>query len=784
MFQKILLLVLVLISSTLAQAVKIQGMVTEAETGDPLAGVYVSVPDINGGTTTDEDGVFAVIVSPGDYLIQFDYVGYQTVKKQITAKGEIVLEIEMSLMLEETEVIITTATSSRNMIESIDMSVSQLDFKTIGRVPAVLGEVDLIKTIQLLPGVSSVAEGVSGFNVRGGAADQNLVLLDNTPIFNASHLFGFFSVFNNDATGDAVLYKGGIPAKYGGRLSSVLEVNQRDGSRDNIKLAGGIGLVSSRLLVEGPLPGKKGSFLVAGRRSYGDLFLPLFNIDNRAYFYDLNLRAFYEFNPKNRLYISGYLGHDILEIADVFGNNWGNKTFSMRWNHQFSQNTVWNISAGIGEYDYGLDILGKGSEFKWRAGIQSVQLSADFNSGIGDQGILDYGLSAIYYRFNPGIISPLASTSSILPASLDKKYALEPAAYIGYEYDLSTAIKVQLGLRYSAFIRMGEQTIYKYLNNQPVQYIQELGRYEDGIVIDSIEYGPWEKIDVDQNIEPRLSVRYRFSENTALKLSYNRTAQYVHLISNSTAPSPLDLWSPSGPYIEPQLADQIALGYFQDFDKGVYGASLELYYKHMNNQVDYVDGASLIFNNTLETELLTGEGRAFGLEIFFEKRSGKFSGWLSYTFARTERRVPGIGPGDPGINGGRFYPSNYDKLHDLSLSSSYRLNQHWSFSATFVYNTGRPLSYPQGRYEYAGIVVTQYEDRNLQRMPDYHRLDISATLYNKLGGDWIFSIYNVYNRMNATSITFRQNEEVPVNTEAVRTTIFGFVPSITYNFTF
>jgi hypothetical protein len=317
-----------------------------------------------------------------------------------------------------------------------------------------------------------------------------------------------------------------------------------------------------------------------------------------------------------------------------------------------------------------------------------------------------------------------------------------------------------------------------------VRYISELGRYEDGMVVDSVYYGPGEVIDLDQHLEPRISLRYRFAESSAVKISYNRTVQYVHLISNSTAPSPLDLWAPSGPYIEPQRADQIALGYFQDLDSGTYGGSIEVYYKHMYNQVDYVDGASLTFNNTLETELLTGEGRAYGFEVFFEKRRGKFTGWLSYTLARTERRTPGAGFGDPGINGGRFYPSNYDKLHDLSLSGSYDLNENWSFSANFVYQTGRPISYPQGRYEYAGIIVTQYEDRNLQRMPDYHRLDISATLKNKLGGDWIFSIYNVYNRMNATSITFRQNEDIPVNTEAVRTTIFGFVPSITYNFKF
>jgi hypothetical protein len=624
---------------------------------------------------------------------------------------------------------------------------------------------------------------VTGFSVRGGNFDQNLVLLDQAPLLNPSHLFGFFSVFNTQATSDLTLYKGGIPSIYGGRLSSVLDVRQRSGSTESFRVQGGIGLISSRLLLEGPI-GKNGlgSYLIAGRRSYGDLFLPLFKIDNTAFFYDLNWNVNVNMSSKDYLSFYGYHGNDKFEIVDVFGNQWGNTAVGLSWNRIFNSSLVGKFSLIYTLYDYGLDIFAPGQAFAWRADLAQSILQTDFSYSISDNLITDFGVRLAYYDFQPGKIGPLGSASATQPSNLDKKYGVEPAVYVNFDQEISKSVSLQYGLRFSAFRRLGSQTMYVYENDQPVVYNQQLRRHEAGTAIDSVQYGDNQPITDFYGLEPRFIIRWSPDMQSAIKFSYNRMNQYIHLISNTTAPSPLDLYTPSGPYIEPQYSDQVALGYFRNFDANNYETSIEVYYKKLYNQVDYIDGASLIFNNNLETEILSGEGKAYGIELFLKKNAGKLTGWISYTLSRAEKRVPGINEQDPGINNGQYYPANYDKLHDLSVTGMYRLNKTWSFSANFIYATGRPITYPTGRYQYAYLTLANYEVRNGSRMPDYHRLDISATLHGKLGGDWIFSIYNVYNRMNASSITFQSNEDNPIVTEAVRTTIFGFVPSVTYNF--
>jgi hypothetical protein len=692
-------------------------------------------------------------------------------------------KIYLSPELSETETITTTAKRPDDNVSSVQMSVASIDAETLNQIPVVLGETDLIRSIQLLPGVSTVAEGVSGFSVRGGNFDQNLVLLDQAPLLNPSHLFGFFSVFNTQATSDLTLYKGGIPSGYGGRLSSVLDVRQRNGSTESFKVQGGIGLISTRLLFEGPI-GKNdfGSYLIAGRRSYGDLFLPLFNIDNTAFFYDLNWNVNLNISTNDFLSFYGYHGNDKFEIADVFGNLWGNTAFGLSWNRIFNSSLVGKFSLIHSYYDYGLDIFAPGQAFAWRADLAQSIFQTDFSLSLSDNLITDFGLRLAYYQFQPGQVDPIGSASATQSTSLDKKYGLEPALYLNFDHEISPSFSLQYGLRLSGFQRLGSQTLYRYENDQPVVYNQQLGRHEAGTVIDSVRYTDNQSITNFIGLEPRFIMRWSPDKQSAIKISYNRMNQYIHLISNTTTPNPLDLYTPSGPYIEPQYADQVALGYFRNFDANNYETSIEVYYKKLYNQVDYIDGANLILNNNLETEILSGEGRAYGIELYLKKNSGRFTGWISYTLSRAERRVPGINDQDPGINGGRFYPANYDKLHDLSVTGMYRLNKTWSFSANFIYATGRPITYPTGRYQYANLVLANYENRNGSRMPDYHRLDISATLHGKLGGDWIFSIYNVYNRMNASSITFQSNEENPIVTEAVRTTIFGFVPSVTYSF--
>ncbi len=565
-------------------------------------------------------------------------------------------------------------------------------------------------------------------------------------------------------------------------LSSVLDVRQRKGNADKLNLKGGLGLISSRLSLEGPIGKNLGSFLIAGRRSYGDLFLPLFDINNTAYFYDLNWNLNLDFSGKDNFSFYGYYGNDKFEIADVFGNQWGNTALGLKWNHIFSKNLVTKVSLVHTMYNYGLNIFANASDFKWRADIQNTIFNTDFSLSISDNLISEFGVRFSYYQFNPGEIEPLTSGSPIQSSKVDNKYAYEPAIYLNFDQKISDKFDVQYGIRLSAFSRVGAQTIYQYQNNQPVIYNSQLERYEAGTITDSIVYGGNQSIRNFVGIEPRFALRFSPDAESAIKLSYNRMYQYIHLISNTTTPSPLDIWTPSGPYIEPQYADQYAIGYYRNFADNQFESSIEFYYKDLRNQIDYIDGANLVFNNTLETEILSGSGRAYGIELFFKKRIGKLTGWMSYTLSKTEKQISGIGQGDPGINNGKYYAANYDRLHDLSLTGAFQVNINWSVSANFIYSSGRPITYPQGRYEYAGLVLAQYEDRNGDRMPDYHRLDLSATLYNKLGGNWTFSLYNVYNRMNASSISFRPNEDNPIQTEAVKTTIFGIVPSISYSF--
>lgn len=761
----------------------LSGYIRDAGTGEELIGVNISVSGTNRGTTSNAYGFFSLTLPRDNYEIVFSYIGYENVKKEYSFERSQEVIIEMRQALLESETIVVSAEAEDQNIRSVEMSVSELNASAIRTMPAVLGEVDVIKSIQLLPGISSLGEGSSGFYVRGGNTDQNLVLLDESPIYNASHLFGFFSVFNSDAIKDVKLYKGGINARYGGRLSSIVDIRQREGNTRTRKLQGGLGLISSRLLWEGPIKKEKGSFLLAARRSYGDIFLPLIDNDNTAFFYDLNLKTNYMFSSKNRLFLSAYLGRDRFEISDTFGQAWGNFAFTLRWNHLFSNRLFSNLSLIYSNYDYFLDILADGSAFRWDAHIRNFKIKNDLSFYVNERNTIDFGVSGIYYRFDPGAVNPLG-VSSITPTILDRKYALEPAAYISYDYKVTDDLEVQAGLRYSTFFRLGNQRLFSYLNNRPVIFDPQQGIYREGVITGSQLYDEWGSITRFDGFEPRFSMRYQLGASNSIKGSYNRTRQYIHLVSNTTSPSPLDIWTPSGPYFKPQTADQVALGYFQNFYSNAYETSLELYYKEMDNQLDYVQGAELLLNNTLETEILAGEGRSYGLELYLKKNKGKFKGWLSYTLSRSERRVPGISDGDPGINNGDFYPSNYDKTHDFSLTASYDLNRHWTLASSFVYFTGRPVSYPSSRYEYNNLVISQYEGRNQARLPDYHRLDFSATLHDKLGGDWVFSLYNIYNRMNAASITFGQNENSRIVTEAVKTSIFGIVPSVTYNFTF
>ncbi|GAA0737165.1 TonB-dependent receptor [Gaetbulibacter jejuensis] len=790
---KQLCLVLFLFTGLWCQAQEqysISGTIKDLTNGETLLGATVYLKDTNYGATTNEYGFFSLTAPKGSYTLVISYVGYLSVTKEITLNADQKLDFELQESATALdEVIIVAEESEVVSIRKPQMSVSKLNAQTIKQMPAVLGEVDVVKSIQLLPGVTNNGEGSAGFHVRGGAADQNLVLLDEAIIYNTSHFFGFFSVFNSDAIKNIKLYKGDIPAKYGGRVSSVLDVRQKDGNSKQFGLTGGIGLISSRLTAESPLFKDKGSFLIAGRASYAHLFMPLIeNVkDDKISFYDLNLKTNYEINKNNKLYLSGYFGRDVFNLSKIIENNYGNATGNLRWNHVFNDRLFSNLSFIYSKYDYNivLDFI----ELDWDADITNFNVKYDLGYYVNNDITLDFGISGLTYNVNPGEVRPSSETSPINPLKLDEKRAFEGAAYISAEHQISDKLAFNYGLRYSAFSRLGGQSMTNYVNNQPVVYNSDLGIYERGEAESETAYSKSESIKTFGNFEPRLGVSYQLNDASSIKASYTKSTQYLHLLSNTSSVTPLDVWTPSGKYIKPQISNQFAMGYYKNFKDNTYALELETYYKHVDNRIDYIDGSDLIGNNNIETEILNGEARAYGLEVLLRKNKGDFTGWLAYTLSKSEQRAIGGNAGGPGINNGDWYNTPYDRTHDISLTGVYKLNDKWSFSSNFVFQTGRPVTYPNGQYNYEGLSVATYSNRNEDRLPAYHRLDVSAIYKPNRNPDkrwkseWVFGIYNLYSRKNAASISFSQNRETGLN-EASRISIFGIIPSITYNFKF
>ncbi len=765
----------------------LSGTISEFSSNETLIGVSVIFPELQTGTSTNEYGFYSITLPKGDYKMIVSYVGFSDISSTINLHKNISKNfslIESSEILEE--VVLKENVEQLN-IRKPQMSVNVMSSATIKQIPVVLGEVDVIKSITLLPGVTNAGEGSSGFNVRGGAADQNLILLDEATIYNSSHLFGFFSVFNPDAIKDLKLYKGGIPSRYGGRVSSVLDIYQKEGNNKKFHVNGGIGIVSSRLLLEGPLKKEKGSFLLGGRSSYVHLFLPLFDIKSVAYFYDLNTKLSYKINPNNNIYLSGYFGRDVFSISDSFENTYGNTVINFRWNHLFSDKLFSNVSLIYSDYYYGLKL--NFIEFNWNSGIQNLNVKYDFKHYLNDKFKLNYGLNSIYYKFNPGDIEPTGSSSGINPFKLIDKYAFENAVYIDAEHQVTDKLALSYGIRYSSFLRLGQDELNLYENDNAVVFNQELQIYEKSKPISTATFKRNETIKSFGNLEPRLSLAYQLNNESSLKASYNRMSQYLHLLSNTSSPTPLDVWTPSGKYVKPQLLDQFAIGYFRNIDNNKYSFEIESYYKTIKNRIDYIDGADLIANNAIEQVILNGEARAYGLEVLLRKNKGKFKGWLAYTLSKSEQKTEGRTALELGINNGEWYNTPYDKTHDISLTGSYEFNKKWRFNTNFLFQTGQPVTYPNGQYQYNGITIPSYTLRNEFRLPGYHRLDLSANYTPKPDknkgwqSEWVFGIYNIYNRKNAASISFRESEIAGVN-EAVKLSIFGIVPSISYNFKF
>lgn len=747
----------------------LNGSVLDQQTGETLIGASIKISGTKQiGTSTNSYGYYSISVPQGDYEISISYIGYNSVLRNINLNSNQKLDFQLAASNQLNEVIVS-AEKSNNNITNPQMGVEKLDVKDIKNIPVLFGERDILKTLQLLPGIKSAGEGNSGFYVRGGATDQNLILLDEAPVYNASHLLGFFSTFNSDAIKDVTVFKGGMPAQYGGRLASVLDVRMNDGNKKEYTVEGGIGLISSRLKVEGPIKRDKSSFIISGRRTYADLFLKFssdstFN-NSKLFFYDLNAKTNFVINEKNTLFISGYFGRDKLGLNEAFGFEWGNTTTTLRWNHLFSNRLFSNTSLIYSDYNYLIENLMEENDFKVSSRIRDFNLKQDFQYALNNHGI-KFGLNAIHHTIAPGKITS-SLTSSINESTIENRKGLEIAAYISDEWNASDALTFAYGLRLSSFSLLGPGTIKDY--------------DENGEEINSKFYNSGELVKNYLNLEPRLSASFKLNESKSIKTSYTRNTQNLHLMSNSTASFPTDIYILSSNNTKPEIADQVAIGYFNNFQNDNYEFSAEIYYKWMQNQIEYRNGTDLRGNANVEADLLYGDGRAYGIELFLKKKFGDFNGWIGYTLSKTERQFDDI-------DNGRWFNAKQDRTHDISLVGIYKANPRWTFSSTFVYNTGNAVTYPSGKYILDGNTQYYYAEKNGYRTPAYHRLDLSATLegksQKKYQSSWSFGIYNLYNRKNAFSIDFQDNPNDLTKTQAVQTSLFGIIPSITWNFKF
>ncbi len=767
----------------------LSGSLKNGLNGESLIGVSVLIKETGTGALSNAYGFYSITLPPGDYTVEYSFIGYNKFTQTIHLDRNIKIDAELEESAEQLkEVVISAENEDRSTnVKSLEMSTNKLDIKTIQKLPALLGEVDVVKSLQFLPGVSQVGEGSSGFNVRGGSTGQNLVLLDEAPIYNSSHMLGFFSAFNPDAVKDVKLFKGAIPAYYGGRTSSVLDVRMKEGNMKELEVNGGVGLIFSRIAVEAPLIKDKSSFIIAARRSYIDILASSILDDLNLNFYDVTLKTNYKFSDRNRLYLSGYLGKDNFNLSDEAGFNWGNQTATIRLNSVLSNRLFANFSGVFSNYEYKLNFdEDADNNFSWNSAITNYMLKPDFSFFIDEKSEINFGGEATYYRFNPAKTVGTTNGERI-DNSLDRKYALETAAYLSHKFKINRHLELEYGVRLSHFNYLGEGYSYTYNDTIPGKKRTVTGEqyYETGETIASYT-----------TPEPRIAVKVELNENSSIKSSYNRTAQYVHFISNTTASNPLNVWTPSTNNLKPTIANLFTLGYFKAIGaKSEYEASAEAFYRTSADEVDYINGADLLSNPYLEGDLLSGDGRAYGLELYLKKNTGRFNGWVSYTVSRSELKVDGI-------NRGRWYPTRFDQTNNLKVVAIFDINKRWSATADFVYTTGTPTTFPDQRYTSQGILIpyNSQDSRNDTRIEDYHRLDVSFRLegktHTKSGRErknrdfWVFSVYNLYARRNAFSIYFSQSEDRvtagrPLQSEARQVSIIGtLVPSVSYNFKF
>ena len=767
--------------------VTLSGYIKDSANGESIVGAIVKIEGTELNANSNVYGFYSLSVAAGNYTVVVSQAGFTSSRINLNITQDLTRNFELSKVEEDFRGVSIKAKKRENFVEKVDMSTNNLNITQIKKVPALLGEVDIVKSVQLLPGVSTVGEGASGFNVRGGSIDQNLILLDEAPVFNASHLFGFFSVFNPDAVKDVKLIKGGMPAQYGGRVSSTLDVRMKDGNTKKTEVNGGVGVIFSRLSIEGPIAHKnekfknKSSYIIAGRRSYVDVLSKPFLAKNENlkdaifYFYDLTAKVNYVLNANNKFYLSAYSGKDAFGVPGALFN-WGNQTATLRWNHLFSKKLFSNFTTYYSQYNYQLGFGEGDNTFRWKSNITNYSIKPDFTYYITPNNTLQFGLVTTYYIFKPGD-AVSRDQGQVVQFGLPNKYALENAFYLENEQKVNTKMTLRYGLRWSNFNYLGSGSAL--MLNRPIA-----GQRAE--ILDRVEYKKHQLIQAYNVPEPRFSANYKVNKFNAFKLSYNRMSQYLHLISNTAASVPLDVWTPSTNNIKPQISDQLAIGYFKNIGKAIdYEFSAEAFYKSLQNQIDYIDGANLLLNNGLEAELLSGKGRAYGLELYAKKNSGQLTGWIAYTLSKSERQVNGI-------SNDQWYNNRFDRRHNANITLSYEWTKKWSTSVAWVFASGTPTNLPNTKYSFQGYQgIPQNPDnlRNNVTIKPYNRLDISATWVRKKTktweSNWVFGIYNAYARRNPFSYYTQVNPDNNNQTQLIRYSIIGSViPSVSWNFKF
>ncbi|MDR6561101.1 MULTISPECIES: TonB-dependent receptor [unclassified Arcicella] len=789
----IVLLIFILFSCTLLaqqrKAYSLKGNVTDALTGKPLVGAIISIDFKKSGILTDSLGNYFLRIPEDEYVLKVSYLGYKPFRLYVKLNKNTVVDIQLQDVTKQLEEVIVSSIATRKNILTPSLGVSLLSMKGIKKIPAMMGEVDILRSLQTLPGVSSVGEGANGLNVRGGAVDQNLIFIDDTPIFNPTHLFGLFSIFASDGIRELELYKGGVPARFGGRTASVLDIKMLDPSLDKFKIEGGIGPISNRLLLDVPIVKNKLSILAVGRVSYNDFWFKAFAPDNikntRANFYDIATKVFYKPNKNNTISLMTYLSHDYYRVDSLFSLEnviakesefrYGHQNASLKWNHYISPKASFELIAAFSKYKTTTESPDSVNRIDLKNSIQYQNFKANLDYAFNEKHKANVGFSAVRYDLSPGSLNR-DIVSKISKVELEKEQALELAIYADDEYKLNDKLTIQYGLRYTQFLNIGPIEVRKYLEGEPKSTVSLIStELKNGV---AKSYG---------GFEPRLTMLYVFNPTTSLKFGYNRMQQFLHLISNNTTPLPTSRWKISDENVLPQISDFASIGYFKTWNDNVWEASLETYFRNINNVVDYVSGANLQLNQTLETQLLKGKGRSYGAELMITKKKGEVTGWISYTYARSFIQTTGQYP-EQRINGGNWYPANYDKPHTVNIVFNATPDKHNSFSFIFAYNTGRPFSSPAGTYTLDGQQLPLYLSRNNDRIPDYHRLDFSWTITNpsmkekRWEGSWIFTVYNIYGRSNPYSVFFTNGKD---GTKVYQLSVFASpLVSLAYNFKF